>query len=321
MTTKRKSRGRDVDGILLLDKPIGISSNVALQRAKRIFQARKAGHTGNLDLLATGVLPVCFGDATKVSSYLLDADKRYETTGMLGVMTNTGDTEGEVLQTLDVPDISQEQLNTVLQGMVGKVQQVPPMFSALKHQGQPLYKLARKGIEIERKARTVEIYAIELLDFDGRHLSLDVRCSKGTYIRTLVEDIGTALGTCAHVTALRRTCASDYPIEECMSLEQLQLLAEDGLERLDSLLRPVDSAIEHLPAVELTAQQTLLIIQGQSIELESLPDNSLLRLYEQSGLFLGIGRVRDDQRVAPRRLMRQSSTELARARTISSISE
>ncbi len=307
MTNRRKKPGRDVDGILLLDKPVGISSNAALQRAKRIFQANKAGHTGNLDVLASGVLPVCFGDATKVSSYLLNADKRYQTTGLLGTMTSTGDAEGEVLKSLPVPDISEAELRELLTAMIGRQEQVPPMYSALKHQGQPLYKLARKGIVIERKARTVEILDIQLLEFDGQQMSLDVRCTKGTYIRTLVEDIGTALASCATVTALRRTAASDYPIEDCVTLEQLQGLAEQGSEQLDALLRPVDSVLEHLPALQLSEHTALLIKQGQSVELEQLPDSELLRLYEEDGQFLGIGQVREDQRLAPRRLMRQST--------------
>jgi tRNA pseudouridine55 synthase len=309
MTNRRKPTGRDVDGILLLDKPVGISSNAALQRAKRLFQAHKAGHTGNLDVLASGVLPVCFGDATKVSSYLLNADKRYRTTGLLGTMTSTGDAEGEVIKSLPVPDISAAELHTLLTTMTGRQEQVPPMFSALKHQGQPLYKLARKGIEIERKARTVEIFDIRLLEFDGQQMSLDVRCSKGTYIRTLVEDIGTALGSCATVTALRRTAASDYLIDDCVTLEQLQSLAEQGKEQLDALLYPVDSVLGHLPAIELSEHTAMLIKQGQSVELEKVPDTELLRLYEENGQFLGIGQVREDQRVAPRRLMRQSTPD------------
>ncbi len=304
MTQHRRYVARDVDGILLLDKPLGISSNAALQRAKRIFRASKAGHTGNLDVLATGVLPVCFGDATKVSSYLLDADKAYRTTVQLGSMTLTGDSEGEVVKEMPIPPLDEQSIQTVLDSMLGTQQQVPPMFSALKHQGQPLYKLARKGIEIERQPRSVQIYSIECLGFTADSLDLDVSCSKGTYIRTLVEDIGVALGTCAHVSALRRTRAGQYRLQDCSTLEQLQERAERDEASLDDWLRPVDSALEHLPALYLKTEQATAILQGQSICPPEQPITSPLRLYRETGQFLGIGRVKEDGCIAPRRLMR-----------------
>jgi tRNA pseudouridine55 synthase len=294
---------RDVHGIVLLDKPSGYTSNQALQRVKYLFRARKAGHTGSLDPLATGLLPLCFGEATKVSGFLLDADKHYQVTCRLGQRTLTGDAEGEVVETQAVPPLSREQVEAVLAGFRGEIQQVPPMYSALKHQGQRLYDLARKGQEVERRPRQVRIHALECLALEGEWLSLDVVCSKGTYIRTLVEDIGAALGCGAHVTVLRRLGLGAYQNPEMISLERLEALAEEGPEALDGVLRPVDEALAHWPAVELDADSAFYLRQGQAVFVPGCTAQGWLRVYGPEHRFLGIGRLQDDGRVAPKRLM------------------
>lgn len=294
---------RDVHGIVLLDKPSGYTSNQALQRVKYLFRARKAGHTGSLDPLATGLLPLCFGEATKVSGFLLDADKHYQVTCRLGQRTLTGDAEGEVVETRPVPSLSPEQVEAVLADFRGEIQQVPPMYSALKHQGQRLYDLARKGREVERQPRQVRIHALECLGQEGEYLTLDVLCSKGTYIRTLVEDIGAALGCGAHVTVLRRLGLGSYRQPEMVSLERLEALAEEGPEALDAVLRPVDEALTHWPAVELDADSAFYLRQGQAVFVPGCMACDWLRVYGPEHRFLGIGRLQDDGRVAPKRLM------------------
>lgn len=229
---RRRRKGRNISGILLLDKPMGITSNAALQQVKRLFNACKAGHTGSLDPLATGVLPLCFGEATKFSQFLLDADKHYRARVRLGVTTDSGDADGKVLETKPVPEITDEALEQALDNYRGEITQVPSMFSALKVDGQPLYKLARQGVEVEREARPVTIYELEVQDRSGDELTLDVRCSKGTYVRTLAEDIGRELGCGAHVAGLRRLAAGPFKIEETVSIQQLEeLMSEDRRDR------------------------------------------------------------------------------------------
>jgi tRNA pseudouridine55 synthase len=311
--TKRKSR--NINGILLLDKPQGMSSNACLQQAKHLFQVSKAGHTGALDPLATGVLPLCFGEATKVSQFLLEADKRYLTRIRLGERTDTADAEGRVISTRPAGNISREMVMSVLSQFRGEILQCPPMYSALKHNGQPLYKLARAGLEVERKLRQVTIHELTLHDFDSTpesspehpELSLEIHCSKGTYVRTIADDLGEALGCGGHVRELRRLQAGIFRIEDCISPAALQAsFAEGGLDAIDALLRPADLAIEHLPRVCLSSELALHVRQGQAVTVQPAPANGLVRLYDNEE-FIGIGAVLDDGRVAPRRLMREQA--------------
>ncbi len=297
-----KRRGRRVTGILLLDKPAGDTSNQALQRAKQLFNARKAGHTGSLDPLATGLLPICFGDATKVSGFLLDADKRYRVTCRLGVATTTGDAEGEETERTPVPDMDAEAVERVLAAFRGEIEQMPPMYSAIKHKGERLYRLARQGIEVDREPRKVRIFDLELVARQGDDMELDVRCSKGTYIRTLAEDIGRAFGTVAHVCALRRTALGPYEEPRMWTFEELEQLMETG-ERLESALLPIDSALSAYPAIELADDMAHFVLQGQPVFVPKTPTEGWLRLYQRDGRFLGMGCVLDDGRVAPKRLL------------------
>jgi tRNA pseudouridine55 synthase len=302
-----KIERRDVDGVVLLDKPQGMTSNQALQVVKRLFRARKAGHTGSLDPLATGLLPICLGEATKVSAYLLDADKHYRTTGELGTTTRTGDAEGEVLEHRPVEGVDAAAVEAVLAGFRGEIEQVPPMYSALKQDGRRLYELARKGVEVERAPRRVAIHHLELLRMDGQQMELDVRCSKGTYIRTLVEDIGARLGCGAHVTALRRVGVSPYDQPRMWTLDALRALAEAGDAALDEALTPLDAALVHWPAVHLDADSAWYLCQGQAVWVPGAPTSGHLRLYGADGAFLGVGKVLDDGRVAPKRLLRTAA--------------
>ncbi|MCQ4271778.1 tRNA pseudouridine(55) synthase TruB [Pseudomonas kuykendallii] len=295
---------RNVSGILVLDKPRGFSSNAALQKVRWLLNAEKAGHTGSLDPLATGVLPLCFGEATKFSQYLLDADKGYETVAQLGVTTTTGDAEGEVTHRQAV-DVSREALEAALPGFRGDIQQIPPMYSALKRDGQPLYKLARAGEVVEREARSVTIARLELLDFEADKARLAVACSKGTYIRTLVEDLGQQLGCGAHVAELRRTQAGPYSLAQAISLETLeQVHAEGGAEALDQFLLPSDSGLEHWPLIQLSEHSAYYWLHGQPVRAPEAPKFGMLRVQDHNGRFIGIGEVSEDGRIAPRRLIR-----------------
>jgi tRNA pseudouridine55 synthase len=301
---RRRARGRDVNGILLLDKPSGITSNDALQQAKRLFFASKAGHTGSLDPLASGVLPVCMGEATKVSAFLLDADKRYQVRCQLGVRTATADAEGEILETRPVGDYPEAQLEKVLAHFRGSIEQIPPMYSALKHEGQRLYKLARQGVEVEREARPVEIYELTLRGRGPDWIDIDVHCSKGTYVRTLAEDIGEQLGCGAHVIALRRTSVGPYNDEQLVTLEQLRALKENDMPAMDALLLPIETALTQWPGVELSADAAFYLQQGQAVLVPRAPTSGWVRLYAGNHNFLGMGEILDDGRVAPRRLMK-----------------
>ena len=303
----RSRRGRPVDGILVLDKPAGLSSNQALQAAKRLFFAAKAGHTGSLDPLATGVLPLCFGEATKFSQYLLDADKAYDSTFILGVATDTGDAEGTVIDQADASGVTLAALETALEAFRGDIEQVPSMYSAIKQDGQPLYKLARAGKEVERKARRVTISRPDIRDFrPGERAELDVSiaCSKGTYVRSIAEDLGRALGVGAHVGSLRRTAAGPFRLEDSVTLATLEALkANDRLAEMDRLLLPADTALRDLPLVELSESGGFYLRQGQPVLVPNAPCDGMVRVALDSGEFLGIGEILDDGRVAPRRLI------------------
>jgi tRNA pseudouridine55 synthase len=301
---RRRPKGRDVSGILLLDKPVGMSSNAALQTVKRLFKANKAGHTGNLDPLATGLLPICLGEATKISSFLLDSDKRYIGTCKLGVRTSTADSEGEVLETRPVEKFTEQQVRQVLQRFIGQIDQIPPMHSAVKINGTPLYKLAREGKEVERKSRRISIYQIELLDFAGDELEIELHCSKGTYVRTLAEEIGAALGCGAHLSALRRTASGPFALQQAVTMAELEHLAEDGYEALDSLLVPAEEALSDWPMVSLTSNSAYYVQQGQAVQVPRAPSSGWVRLRRDDGEFLGIGQILEDGRVAPKRLFK-----------------
>lgn len=303
-----KPTPQKIHGILLLDKPLGLSSNGALQRVKRLFNAKKAGHTGSLDPLATGMLPLCFGEATKLSQYLLESDKYYHVTATLGVRTKTGDAEGEVIETKPIVDVTPARLEQLLKQFTGKIQQVPPMYSALKFQGQPLYKLARQGIEIAREPREVTIHSLQIVQQSETQFTLAVHCTKGTYIRTLVDDIGLALGCGAFVQALRRTAVSPYVDDKMYTLETLEAIREqEGVEALQKCLLPMESAIQSYPAVVLSSTAVFYLRTGQPVMAPSILTNGLIRIFSQDGRLLGIGEMLDDGRVAPKRLFAYSS--------------
>ncbi|OBS10363.1 tRNA pseudouridine(55) synthase TruB [Acidihalobacter prosperus] len=300
---------RDVSGVLLLDKPQGLSSNQALQAVKRIFRARKAGHTGSLDPLATGLLPICLGEATKVSAYLLEADKHYQASAQLGVRTDSADSQGHVIARRAVPAFDAASLEAAMVSLRGEIEQVPPMYSALKHEGRRLYELARAGVEVERKARRVRIERFELLHRADDNLDFDIRCSSGTYVRTLIDDLGEALGCGAHVTALRRLGVSPFDAPQMYTLEQLRERAEAGSEALDATLLAVDAALTRWPQVRLGADASHYLGQGQAIWVPHAPVSGLVRLYNDAeDRFLGIGEILDDGRVSPKRLMRWALT-------------
>jgi tRNA pseudouridine55 synthase len=301
---RRRQRGRNVNGILLLDKPTGLSSNQALQRVKRLFEAAKAGHTGSLDPLATGLLPLCLGYTTKFSAFLLDADKRYRVRVRLGETTETGDAEGEVIATAPTDGIGEDQIRAVVAEFVGIIEQLPPMYSAVKHEGQRLYKLAREGKEVERTPRQIRIHAFDVLALDLPDLILDVHCSKGTYVRTLAEDIGERLGCGAHVADLRRTGVGPYVEGDTafVTMQQVEAAAEQGHAALDALLLPLDSALGHCPPVTLSADAAFYLSQGQPVLIPKAPTEGLVRLYDRGGGFLGVGEILDDGRVQPKRL-------------------
>ncbi len=301
---RRRVRGRDVNGILLLDKPSGITSNDALQQVKRLYFAKKAGHTGSLDPLASGVLPICMGEATKVSAFLLDADKRYEVRCQLGVKTTTADAEGEVISTRPVENYSDAQIESVLEQFRGPIEQIPPMYSALKHEGQRLYKLARQGVEVEREPRPVDIHELTLTGRGDDWLDIAVHCSKGTYVRTLAEDIGEKLGCGAHVSALRRTAVGPYGDENLVTLEQLEAVREEDKRATDDLLLPIETALTQWPNVNLSADAAFYLRQGQAVLVPRAPTSGWVRLYEGEHTFLGMGEILDDGRVAPRRMMK-----------------
>jgi len=290
---------RNISGVLLLDKPSGPSSNGALQQVKRLYQAAKAGHTGNLDPIATGLLPLCFGEATKFSQFLLDSNKGYEAQIKFGQTTTTGDSEGQILTQRPV-DLSLAQVEAVLGDFVGRISQVPPMYSALKYQGRALYSYARAGVEIERQPREVFIHDLRVDAFAGDELSITVSCSKGTYIRVLAEDIGRALGCGAFLKALRRTGSGSFGLGQAVTLPQLEAM---DMEQRDALLLPPDCLLQGLEAVTLDAGSAHYLGQGQSIWRPKQTVGTTVRVYDDSQRFLGIGEVTNDGKLAPKRLV------------------
>lgn len=306
--SKRKS-GCNIHGILLLDKRLGVSSNRALQEVRRLFNANKAGHTGSLDPLATGLLPLCFGEATKVSALMLGDNKRYQVVVQLGVITDTGDAEGAVIETKPVPELSVDDILACLETFVGEIDQVPPMYSALKHNGKKLYELAREGKTVERKARRISLFEIKLLDFSKDQFTLDVFCSKGTYIRSLAEDIGHALGCGGTVKELRRLEAGQFSIENARTIEQLTAMDQQSL--LQCLIN-VDKPLEALPAVQLSDEQTICIKYGQSLDLVLKESGSLetrqgtVRMYNDA-VFLGLGEMLRDGKLSPKKLFNMNN--------------
>lgn len=295
---KRKS-GRDVHGIVLLDKRLGASSNQALQEVRRLFNANKAGHTGALDPLATGLLPLCFGEATKVSALMLDDDKRYQVTVQLGVMTDTGDSEGKIVAEMPLPTLDEERLQVCLQHFTGPIEQVPPMYSALKHQGKKLYELAREGKTVDRQPRAITIYELQLLSVDAEsgQLTLDVSCSKGTYIRSLAEDIGQWLGSCATVVALRRRQAGMFSLDQAYTVQQLQAM---DFGQLQQTLIALDVPLKRIPDVSLSLEQAEKIKLGQRIAFDGGVTGQV-RIYSPEA-FLGLGEILLDGKLAPKKL-------------------
>ena len=302
--SKPRKRGRDIHGVFLLDKPQGMSSNDIMQKVKRIFQANKAGHTGALDPLATGMLPICLGEATKFSQFLLDADKRYLVTAKLGERTDTSDAEGQIVESREVK-VKTPEILTALEQFRGNILQVPTMFSALKHNGKPLYEYARQGITVEREARPITIFELNFIEYNAPYLTLEVHCSKGTYIRTLVDDLGEVLGCGAHVTMLRRTAVADYPTEKMLDWHALQSLAEpQDLSLLDALLLPIDTAVAKLPALTLNESQTQGIGFGQRVKFDN--PNRLqgqVRLFSHENRFLGVAVIDENNVIRPQRLV------------------
>lgn len=300
---RRRKSGRDLTGIVLLDKPIGMGSTQVLRRVKNLFKARKAGHTGSLDRLASGLLPICFGEATKISGFLLEADKRYRSTFRLGVVTNTGDAEGEVLEQCVPPEFERKTILRVLDEFGGEIEQIPPMHSAIKHQGQRLYKLAHQGLTVERQPRRVTIHRLELLEHGDGRLKVEVDCSKGTYIRTLAEDIGKRLGCGASVETLHRTGAGPFHAADMVPLAELEERAREGPERLDEVLLPMETAVAHWPGVSLPDAVAYYLRRGQPVLVPHAPTEGWVRIFAAGDRFVGVGEVLDDGRVAPRRLM------------------
>lgn len=305
--SRPRRRGRDIHGVLLLDKPGGLSSNDALQKVKRLYRANRAGHTGALDPLATGMLPICLGEATKFSRYLLDTDKRYRVIARLGQRTDTSDADGQVVEERPV-NFSAAELAQALESFRGETQQVPSMYSALKHQGRPLYEYARQGIEVPREPRPIVVYELLFIRHEGDELELEIHCSKGTYIRTIIDDLGEKLGCGAHVIFLRRLAVGRYPTERMVTLEQLNALVaraeaeeSDSAALLDPLLMPMDSPAADFPVVNLLSEVAFWFKNGQPVRVNGAPAEGLVRVTEgEEHKFIGMAEIADDGRVAPR---------------------
>ena len=308
--SRPRRRGRDIHGVLLLDKSLGLSSNDALQKVKRLYNANRAGHTGALDPLATGMLPLCLGEATKFSRFLLDSDKRYRVVARMGQRTDTSDAEGQIISERDVT-FNQQQLDEALDSFRGETQQIPSMYSALKYEGKKLYEYARQGIEVPRESRPINVYELKFIRWEGFEVELEIHCSKGTYIRTIVDDLGEKLGCGAHVTYLRRLQVATYPFERMVTMEQLHALiaqAEaEGIEPrllLDPLLLPMDSACKDFPEVNLLPVVAGYVKQGQPVQASGAPTSGMVRITEgEERKFIGVGEIDDDGRIAPRRLV------------------
>ncbi|KXI21832.1 tRNA pseudouridine(55) synthase TruB [Photobacterium sanguinicancri] len=313
----RRRKGRPIDGVILLDKPMGISSNDALQKVKRIFFAQKAGHTGALDPLATGMLPICFGEATKFSQFLLDSDKRYRVIAKLGERTDTSDSDGQVVQTREVK-VDRGQLERCIAKFRGTTDQIPSMYSALKYQGRKLYEYAREGIEVPRESRKITVYSIELLRFEGHEVEMEVHCSKGTYIRTITDDLGEMLGCGAHVTYLRRTGVAKYPMERVVTLEQLNALLDQAKEQdiepgdlLDPLMLPTDTAVQDLPEVNIVPASAVYILNGNPVQAGTVPaEGTIVRItVGEAREFIGVGVIDAEGMLAPKRVMANQQVE------------
>ncbi|NIG87965.1 tRNA pseudouridine(55) synthase TruB [Serratia symbiotica] len=306
--SRPRRRGRDIHGVLLLDKPQGLSSNDALQKVKRLYNANRAGHTGALDPLATGMLPICLGEATKFSQFLLNSNKRYRVIAKLGQRTDTSDADGQVVQQRPV-SFTQAQLDMALDNFRGDLRQVPSMYSALKYQGKKLYEYARQGIEVRREARSITVYQLQVVRCEGDELELEIHCSKGTYIRTIIDDLGELLGCGAHVIYLRRLQVATYPIERMVTLQQLNVLLVQAQaialdELLDPLLMPMDSPVENYPEVNLLPVVAGYVKQGQPVQVAGAQASGIVRITEgEKRKFIGVGTIADDGRVAPRRLV------------------
>ena len=313
----RRRKGRPINGVILVDKPTGISSNDTLQKVKRIFFAQKAGHTGALDPLATGMLPLCFGEATKFSQFLLDSDKRYRVVAKLGERTDTSDSDGEVVETRPV-NVERDQLEACIDSFRGTTDQIPSMYSALKYQGRKLYEYAREGISIPRESRKITVYSVELLRFDNNEVEMELHVSKGTYIRTIVDDLGEMLGCGAHVTYLRRTGVSNFPYERMVTIEQLQAMLDqakaDDIEPgivLDALLLPTDTAVQDLPEVNITAEAAVHVLHGNPVSAEVVPaEGTLVRItVGEEAEFIGVGTIDAKGMLAPKRVMANEQQE------------
>jgi tRNA pseudouridine55 synthase len=308
--SRPRRRGRDVHGVFLLDKHQGTSSNDVLQKVKRLFNANKAGHTGALDPLATGMLPVCLGEATKFSQYLLDSDKRYRVIARLGERTDTSDADGNIVETREIA-FDQAELDAALEYFRGDTMQVPTMFSALKYQGRKLYEYAREGITVPREARPIKVFELQFIRWEDDELELEIHVSKGTYIRTIIDDLGERLGCGAHVIMLRRLQVARYPIERMVTLEQLQEMAATvsaaetpDYSALDALLLPMDSPAEEFPIVNLLPAVAAYFKQGMPVQVADAPEQGLVRVTEgDEHKFIGMAEIADDGRVAPRRLV------------------
>ncbi len=308
---RRRNRGRSVSGIFLLDKPVGLSSNKALQRVRSIFDANKAGHTGSLDPLATGILPICLGEATKFSQFLLASDKHYRSTFTLGVVTDTGDCDGSEVDRIDASGITRADVELAMVKFRGEIEQIPSMYSALKYRGQPLYKLARQGLVVEREPRTVTVFRYEIIDFrPGVEAQLDVQVhvSKGTYVRSLAEDLGRVLGCGGHVSALRRHRAGPFDESQIMTLDELEEQSRCvGQQGLDDLLKPMDIAVGDRMAVELSSVVAGYFMLGQPVmsnqAFRNGQEGDIVRVFRDDGAFLGIGEINQDGQVAPKRLV------------------
>jgi tRNA pseudouridine55 synthase len=296
---------RNFNGILLLDKPLGLTSNEALQIVKKLFRASKVGHTGSLDPMATGMLPLCFGEATRFSQFLLEADKRYLVTGKLGEVTASGDAETAIIKKREIKKISAKEIEVVLAKFRGLILQIPPMYSAIKHKGQPLYKLARQGVEVVRDPRELNIYELQLLEFNDNLVKFDIHCSKGTYVRTLIVDIGEALGCGAHVVVLRRLTVGPYKSASMVSLDKLQELAtKNEYEELSEFLLPIETMLVDMTEVNLTADMAYYASSGQPIFVPNVPSVGWVKLKNKDGGFLGVGEIMSDGKVAPRKMIR-----------------
>lgn len=308
----KKRKGRPINGVLLLDKPYEMSSNSALQKVKRLYFAQKAGHTGALDPLATGMLPICLGEGTKFSQFLLDTDKTYQVTAKLGIRTTTSDIDGEVVCEKPV-NVSPEQLAKALDSFRGTTKQVPSMYSALKYQGQPLYKYAREGIEVPRESRDITVFRLDLLRFEGDEVDLDIHVSKGTYIRTIVDDLGELLGCGAHVAHLHRSAVGNYPTDRMVSMETLEALLEKAQSEdvspslyLDPLLLPMTTACDGIPVVFVDEMSANFLRHGNPVQCANAPIDGLVQVFigedEETGEFIGVGQIDDDGLVAPKRI-------------------